>query len=222
MCSIGAVFHARHDILRDCSAYDPDDVVKQIFQVVSDIIHMDTITEHTVDEVRRASNMLLPYIELSLLSNLVAEAYVKDDIEADRTVACEKILLNDKWKELGAKSDCYSLKLKRATFLFMLGRYDVSLAVLKTATENNIARTCISFCYCRDMPVTHPSELYAIVHENDISCQDFLCSYIAPCVVYMQSEIHIVPNVLAYEMIRSFGMPDDSKNDYDDCCLTGQ
>ena len=217
LCSIGAVFHARHDILIDCSSNDSADVVKQIFQVVSDIIHMDTITEHTVDEVRKASNMLLPYIELSLLSNLVAEAYKKEDTETDRTAACEKILMSDKWKELGAMSDCYSLKLKQATFLFMLGQYDVSLALLKTATENNIARTRISFCYCRDMPVTHPSELYAIVHEHDISCQDFLCSYIAPCVVYLQSEIHIVPNALAYEMIRSFGMPVDSKDDYDDC-----
>ena len=217
LCSIGAVFHARHDILRDCSANDPADVVKQIFQVVQDVIYIDTIAEHTVDEVRKASNMLLPYIELSLLSNLVAQAYMKDGTEADRTTACEKILLSGKWKELGAKADCLSLKLKQATFLYMLGRYGVSLAILKTTIDYKIVSQSIPFCYCRNMPDTHSTKLYAIVRKHNLSCQDFLGSCIAPCVVYLQSEIHIVPKPFAYEMIRSFGMPADSKNNYDDC-----
>ena len=65
------------------------------------------------------------------MSTLVAQTAMK---KKSRKVAL-KYLISDKWNEILQESDCFSSKLKQATFLFVLGYWEGSLAILCEADQ---------------------------------------------------------------------------------------
>ena len=165
----------------------------------------ERVTDHSVEEVRRAVSLLLPYVDIQLMSVLVVLAKRRS-----RSIAfIFSLLTSEKWHALSLESDMFSSKLKQASLLCMLEYYEMSLEILDTL-ENQM-RQSVSACYCSDerLPVGLQEGLQ-LLPLPICSYEDFLHRHVIPCVVFLSAERLLTPTALCYEMNRSAGSPPDS------------
>lgn len=174
----------------------------QVFQYLTEQRKIKTVTEHTETETRDSLSLLLPYVELCLLSKMFTEVKQNNDTEK-----VESVLFSGVWNEISLASDGLTAKLKQATYLYMTGNEKASLHVLQS-----ILNTCpnqVSACVCFGTSFDHDKlrdvaqEVFMNYQNGDMTKELFLCKNWAPCVSFWSFEKDIIPEVFIYEMRRS-------------------
>ena len=200
-----AATQRRNGFLRSCYSSNIDSCVKSLFRTVSKLRKQKTVTCHSERSTKKAISLILPYLELSLMSNLVTHS--KDER------ITRSYLLSNKWKEIALSSDRFSAYLKQATFMYMLGYHEASLKVLNAVEETNDVRTR-SMCFCDPARQGKGKcELAYMIYQDNVSQEDFLRNFWAPCVVFLPTEKSLTPQALQYEMLRSSSMPANSRTE---------
>ena len=151
--------------------------------------NIDKVTEHTREDTLYALSLVLPYVEINLLSVLT--------VLAKRLHRPNEFILNllvsSKWHELSLQSDMFSSKLKQASLLLATGFYDISLDILLDL-EGKL-RDQVSICGC--MPTKRgPLKIWK---PGIITEKDFLHQRTIPCIFYLPAERDLTPPPLCYE-----------------------
>ena len=211
----------RNEILNKCYM-SRERVTSNLFQTVRSLRNTYTITKHTEAETQTAVSLVLPYLELSLLSSLVATASHEHQSE-DRVW---RLLSSKRWYELSTLSDSYSSRLKQASLMHSLGFYHASLHVLLQLTDIS----SFSYCSCyNNILHTAPEIIFETIKPrlHVITRDHILNQVLTPCVVFLPTEAHVTPVAICTEMIRSRGMPPGSRDErryfwYDWAIVDGQ
>ena len=187
--------------------------LNEILKSISALLNTSTITRHTVEEIRRARSLILPYLELTLMSNVVAFAVDQNQQSTD----IMSLLTSIRWKDICLSSDSFSPRMKQASMLYMLGDYQTSLHVLSSLT--GLVR--YSFCACYDDKGIFVLPDVATLLETtrgipDVTPQYLIRNVVIPCVYFLPTEKCVTPAALCYEMERMRGPRPDSD---DDLCL---
>ena len=167
------------------------------------------ITEHTELETKRAVELLLPHLRISLFSSFM----VQQHLDGKNIL---HLVQRDDWTNMNKLSDLYSFKLKQASLLHMLGYWQQSLEIL-TDLQKHTSHMQVSICSCNRNPKPIPKDIVMDIESkgNDNSLEDFIKQFVVPCVVYMQCEKDLTPHALCFEMYRSFGMTYGSRHSKD-------
>ena len=187
--------------------------INTLYDTLSELKRTARISQHTEEESQRAISLILPYIEMSFISSVIA-------LEVNQGKPDNEIwryLTSKKWQELCVNSDSYSCKLKQASLLYSLGYYHTALEVLKPLTT--IERFTICPCF-EDQPVEpdHESISKASTGLSTITTEYLIHNVVIPCVLIPPVEKDVTPIALCYEMIRTVGTPDEPDifiNDHD-------
>ena len=157
-------------------------------------------TGHTQEQMKPVLQLMSPYIELSLMSILIA-AKIKQGKQSEDIWP---LLASDKWNELCAQSDSFSSKLKQASLMYSLGFYHSSLDILSTLAGLTRFTSCGCYHDRRVIPLNN-GLLQSVPGHSCTSVEDLLKKYIIPCVYYLPLEKSVTPTALCYEMIRTVG-----------------
>ncbi|MEW8547205.1 MAG: hypothetical protein AB2693_27150 [Candidatus Thiodiazotropha sp.] len=205
-------FKTYHTCLWNNYNEDLEKCLESMYSSICELRRTEPISEHTNTETKRSLSLLLPYIEISFLSNLVAKA-AKEMKPNDQIYA---YLTSKKWLEVCFMPNTFCSRLKQASHLCILGYYHESLTVLATVQNRKTFTAC--FCYDQDSNYVLPdvrSLLDATQGILDITVETLLKYAIIPCVCYLPTEKDITPTALQYEMIRTVGTPATSTNELD-------
>ena len=163
-----------------------------------ELLEIESITEHTQEETQRVISLLLPYIDLSLMSELIVSAKRSEKSAAVIFGA----LMSDKWREISAQSDSFSAKLKQANYLYILGHRHISLDIL-TSLNDKIHQNIIPLCCCYKR-YFHMMKLQIISDSisPSYSAAELQKHHVIPCVEFLPEEKDLTPTALCYEMKR--------------------
>ena len=184
--------------------------LNQTLKSISVLRNTTTITRHTIEETQKAKSLILPYLELSLMSNSVA--YAVDQNKPARDIW--RLLTSIRWKEMCLLSDSFSSRLKQASMLYMMGYYQTSLDVLSTLT--GFVRFTQCKCYWDKDILVRPDGATLLETTrgiSDVTPEYLLRNVIIPCVYFLPTEKSVTPAALCYEMERMRGPRPDSAND---------
>ena len=208
---------ARNCILDMCSS--PDNVSQALLNILQVINTTETIAGHSQEDTKRALSLLTPYIEVSLMSLII----VTQDSKTQAKEALWKLLASNKWTELRQSSDMLTVRLKQATLMFMTGFKDQSFDILDYLLEMiSYPSYQVSACHCRKLTHHRSTPEHAL---EAVDCDFETChrSHVAPCVVFLPSEVTLVPAALVYEMFRSTGISQEArhplKDEWYDCAV---
>ena len=188
----------RNQLLHRCCRNTPTACIHALYKVVCQLKKTKIITDYTEAQTKEALALLLPYIELGLVSGLVALAMHHPNTKPKVPDA----LSSPKWVELRDTSDIFSSRLKQATFLHTIAEYDRSLEILKTL-ENSGGLSVLSVCGCRQTLIKIPQDCVSKVNTRYLNESEFRKTGCAPCVAFLPIEQELLPVALAFEMIRS-------------------
>ena len=204
-----------------------DSSLNEILKSISALLNTSTITRHTVEETQQAKSLILPYLELALMSNVVASAVDQNQNNID----IRRLLTSIRWKEMSLSSDSFSSRLKQASMLYMLGDYQTSrlkqasmlymlgdyqtsLNVLSSLT--GLVRYSVCKCYEDKDIVVLPDDATLLETTRgipDVTPQYLIRNVIIPCVYFLPTEKCVTPAALCYEMERMRGPRPDSDDD---------
>ena len=217
----------RNDILHNCYDQDINVCIRSLRKAAEYLAKIKTVTEHSKQQTGVAVNKILPQIELSLMSNIVAKvSHVTNDRNYSKDFLL-RLLLSRKWQEISDNLDHFSPKLKQATFLGTLGYHEISLEILHQL-EGLYSSLMMSVCKCKKMQIVLPRAMLLTLQEKDTSKDDLLRRYCPACVVFLPTETDLIPVPLQYEMRRSLGIPPGSRIEEEefwfdwavvDCCF---
>ena len=185
-------------IMCKCYDYDTKECVRIHFQeAVKKLLRADEVIDHSKEQTVRAFSLVLPYVELSLMSVLVARQM---EISNDNDLILS-LLMSRKWKEIGLSIPS---RLKQATFLHMRGQVGASIRVLRSL-EQSMNPLMISVCGCQ----YHHTIVDEVTTERikDMSEPEFRKRMCVSCVAFLPTEQNVIPGVLGYEMRRAKVQP---------------
>ena len=183
------------------------EAIRKIFRCIYDLSHAIPISEHTSDQIKTVACIALPYLELSLISVIIA-----NKVELGKAETVVDLLLSSKWQELSNRSDIFSAKLKQATFMYMVGQYE-ACQELVTSLVNKLSPRQISYCCCMSERSCW-NELSLPEDINVISFDEFRTNCFVPCIIFTSFEKKLIPTALAYEMLKSVPGPPASSSDH--------
>ena len=189
---------------------DKTTTLNQTLKSISVLRNTTTITRHTIEETQKAKSLILPYLELSLMSNSVA--YAVDQNKPARDIW--RLLTSIRWKEICLSSDSLSARLKQASMLYIMGYYQTSLDVLSSLT--GLVRYTGCRCYSDKDILVRPDGatlLEATPGISDVTQEYLLRNVIIPCVYFLPTEKSVTPAALCYEMERMRGPRPESDDD---------
>ena len=191
-------------VVRDSTTTE---AIREVFRCIYDLSHAIPISEHTSDQIKTAACIALPYLELSLISIIIA-----NKVEHGKAETVVDLLLSSKWQELSNRSDGFSAKLKQATFLYMVGQYEAGQELV-TSLVNKLSARQVSYCCCGSEGTCWNDRL--LTEEiKVISFDEFRTNYFVPCITFTCFEKKLIPTALAYEMLKSVHMPPASSSDH--------
>ena len=195
-------FKSYHTCLWNSYNEDLEKCLESMYMSVSKLKQTETLPEHTNIETERSISLLLPFIEVSYLSNLIAKA-VKQRKPNDQIYA---YLVSEQWQEVRLTPNSFCSRLKQASHLYMLEYYHEALTVLTTLQNRKTFTAC--FCYGPSSKYVLPDVrplLDATQGIPTITTENLLKYAIIPCVCFLPTEKDITPPALHYEMIRTVG-----------------
>ena len=153
---------------------------------------IDSLAEHSKRETQRAIDLASPYVELSLMNNLIAWAAKKEYCQMD----IPDVLFSRQWNDNAQITNVFSSKLKQATYMHLLGFWQASLQILETL-EGLLDPCKISICGCRFFLKTMVSdEVKSQLKQK--SEEEFRTKHCMPCLVFLPTEL--VPEAIRKEM----------------------
>ena len=196
-------------IVSNISHANVETCVKSHFRAVQKLKSTNIITDHSKQETKFAIFIVLPYIELSLMANLVA-------LEKRKSVGnkpLQDVLLSKQWNEIvNGVSDPFSAKLKQATFCYMLEQTYASLHIVESLDLLLNCSLKVSVCGC-----LYHQKIAVDYHTNelvqDMSEEEFRTQNCIPCILFLPTEREIIPKALRYEMQRPTGNGSSSNSE---------
>ena len=186
-------------VLDEVSSSTTIEAIREIFRCIYNLSHAIPTTEYTSDQMRTAARIGLPYLEINLLSIIMANR-----VELDEAETVIDLLLSSKWQELSKRSDGFSAKLKQANFLYMVGQYEACQEVLIPIVSKRLSLQ-ISYCCCKTQELRLSQSLFKNVIKGT-SFDEFRTNHFASCINFSWLEKKVIPTALAYELLRSVHM----------------
>ena len=166
---------------------------------ISRLEQTTVVTNHTEKQSKEAITLILPFLQLSVLSLSVVDVYEKGKDEL------HEILETSKWAKLDITTGI--AKLKQACALFMLGYAAKSKEILMRVVQN---RKHMQYPICNCYDNLPPSYIPFII--TGVPCQELnrmvkklLATVFQPCVIFLPNEYRISPVAVNYEMMRAYG-----------------
>ena len=184
----------RYMIVLVCYSHNTNDLVNNLSSRLSifKLVHTDRVDIRSpVNYTRRTLALLVPYIEIYLMSNIVALSVKRGDAKETTW----GYLTSDKWHEISHSSDPFTSRLKQASLMSALGYHSHSFNVLSTLENKESIRGCR--CFRRWKPDKLP---YSEREKRLLSVDEILHQVFTPCVLFLPTEKDVVPSALCYEM----------------------
>ena len=183
----------RYMIVLVCYSHNTNDIVDNLSSKLSILKHTDTLDIHTpVHDKQRTIALLVPYIEIYLMSNIVALSLKRGDTR-ETTLG---YLTSDKWHEISCSSDPLTSWLKQASLMTALGYHCASLDVLSTI-EN---KESLDGCGCYKINEINKQPTLIFEQVRGLSADEILHQFWTPCILFLPTEKEVVPSALCYEM----------------------
>ena len=169
-----------------------NDLVDNLSSKLYILMHTDRVDIHTpVNVTQRTISLLVPYIELYLMSNTVALSLKRGDTRETTW----GYLTCDKWQEISHSSDPFTSRLKQASLMSALGCHRHSLYVLSTIENKESFKGC--GCFSSSVLQFSKQEIRLL---GSLSADEILHQFLTPCVLFLPTEKEVVPSALCYEM----------------------
>ena len=187
------IMYKRYEVVLVCYSHNTNDLVDNLSSKLSILKHTDRVDIHSpVDITQRTIALLAPYIEIYLMSNIVALSVKRGDAKETTW----GYLTSDKWHEISHSSDPFTSRLKQASLMSALGYHSHSFNVLSTI-EN---KESLDGCGCCVKPFKFPLSEQEIRLLGRLSADELLHQSWTPCVFFLPTEKEVVPSALCYEM----------------------
>ena len=196
----------RNIILYYCIKTESHSFIENCLRTIHELHMTEHVTEHSKDEIIKAVSLLVPMLEVSLLSNMFKE------IKKNSPDSIWNFLTSPKWLQLSDMSNCFTARLKQATLMLVNGYGEASLELLYSLRSSNTPAV-VSACDCRmyKRPLDR-KKLAQDLQSHGLTKEDIQRRFIAPCVVFLPNEAELIPVPLRYEMIRSVGTLPNSRS----------
>ena len=189
---LSIIMRKRYRLVLKCYSHNTNDLVDNLSSKLSILVHTDRVDIHSpVDITQRTIALLAPYIEIYLMSNIVALSVKRGDAKETTW----GYLTSDKWHEISHSSDPFTSRLKQASLMSALGYHSHSFNVLSTLENKESIRGCR--CFRRWKPDKLP---YSEREKRLLSVDEILHQVFTPCVLFLPTEKDVVPSALCYEM----------------------
>ena len=187
------IMRMRYDLVLKCYSKSTKDLVVNLSSKRSILKHTDRLDIHIpVDVTQRTLAMLVPYIEIYLMSNIVALSVKRGDARETTW----GYLTYDKWQESRHSSDPFTSRLKQACLMSGLGHHRASLNILSTIENKEGLKGCC--CYRKSVKVPYSEQEIRLLGR--LSADELLHQFWTPCVLFLPTEKDVVPSALCYEM----------------------
>ena len=178
----------RNNLVLRCYSNSTNDLVDNLFNKLSILTQTERVDIHSpVDDTQRTIALLVPYIEIYLMSNIVALSVQRGDTRETTW----GYLTSDKWQETS-----HSQHLKQASLMSALGCHRDSFNVLSTIENKESLNGGRCHFYSGNFPY---SEQETRLLESK-SVDEILHQIWTPCVLFLPTEKEVVPSALCYEM----------------------
>ena len=180
-------------LVMKCYSHNTNDLVNNLSSKLSILIHTDRLDIHSpVNYTRRTLALLAPYIEIYLMSNIVALSVKRGDTKETTW----GYLTSDKWHEISHSSDPFTSRLKQASLMSALGCHRHSFNVLSTIENKESFNGC--GCDWKSLNFAYLEQERRLVER--LSVDELLHLFWTPCVLFLPTEKDVVPSALCYEM----------------------
>ena len=200
-----------HKFMQRCFSIRSQRCLKNIYNVIQILKLTNTITEHTVEETKRAISYFVPYLELHLMTGIIAlaEQHGRTREEIGR------YLFSDSWHQLSLRS-YISVKLRQASFMYMFKYYNASLDILSSIELRAVYSVCDCYIDFKPMACPTPEEIIsAFAVQPNIALEQMANHLFVPCIVFLPTEGNVTPDAIRYEMLR---FVDDAPGHTDGLC----
>ena len=194
-------------IVNMCYCDNVVDTLRKLCRKLFDLQQTKRIDIHsTVKDTEDTIALLAPYIDVYRMSNIVALSVKRRDTR-ETTL---RYLTSARWHKISLSTDSFTSILKQASLLCALGYNKVALDVL-SRIENHVS---YAFCNCRFEGMDAITQ--SIQQTDVLTCSDkeILQKFLNPCVLFLPTEINIVPFPLRVELTRSTKFKLDYFNDW--------
>ncbi|KAH3812011.1 uncharacterized protein LOC127834925 [Dreissena polymorpha] len=173
----------------------------RLTESLQDSEKISILTAQSLNTTKLATGYLLPFMYTSYGSQLASKAVLESNVE-----------LQDQaldYFRAGQRSEKLSGTVKLATALYAFGKYEECLHILKEL-EASVGTDLITIGMCgrKESDFTHTilvnEELVNKIIDKKMSSSDVLLNNACTCVVFLPSELPIIPKDLQYEMFRSY------------------
>ena len=187
----------RNQILKRQYSRNIEQFIENIKMLMSNLLRANTIFDHTIEVTKNAESLIMPFLELSVLSNTVVKQLCDGNYEFRTT------LKSRQWNKL----ECTGVsKLKQAAIFLAVNENAASLQTLFKASQ----RSKVPFCVCDLHNPVLPGKA-ALLNITGYALKEavtyLLKHTLLPCVSFLPTEQLITPMAIRYEMIRCFGIP---------------
>ena len=187
------IMHKRYLLVLKCYSHNTNDLVDNLSSTLSVLVHTDRVDIHSpVNYTRRTLALLVPYIEIYLMSNIVALSVKRGDAKETTW----GYLTSDKWQETSHSSDPFTSRLKQASLMSALGHHRASVNVLSTIENKESLKGCVCHRNSVEFPYLEQEIRLFVRHSVD----EILHQFWTPCVLFLPTEKEVVPSALCYEM----------------------
>ena len=187
------IMKRRYESVLKCYSNSTNDLVDNLSSQLSILTQTERVDIHSpVDITQRTIALLVPYIEIYLMSNIVALSVKRGDTRETTW----GYLTSDKWHEISHSSDPFTSRLKQASLMTALGYHRHSFNVLSSIENKESLNGC--GCYFESGKIPY-SKQEAILLESK-SVDEILHQICTPCVLFLPTEKEVVPSALCYEM----------------------
>ena len=186
--------------MRKCFSIRSQRCLKNIYNFTQHLTHTDTITKHTVEETKRAVSYFVPYLELHLMTGIIALA--KEQGKSREEIW--QYLFSESWPQLSLRSDI-SVKLKQASFMYIFEYYYASLDILSSTELHGVYSMCncymSSFSELMALPTEEEMVSVCAIRPN-VTVEHMANHLFVPCIVFLPTDGNVTPDAIRYEMLR--------------------
>ena len=190
------IMYKKNSLLLKCYSHCTTDLIENLFNELSILMHTDRLDIRIpVNNTRRFKSLLTPYIEIYLMSNVVALSVKRGDTNK----MTWGYLTSVRWSEISLSSDPFTSRLKQASHMSALGYHRASLNVLSTIDNNDI----LNGCACNKYNLSQQLLIWedsGRLRTASATVYVLLRRLWAPCVLFLPTEQVIVPSAISYEM----------------------
>ena len=203
------MLNLRSSFFANCQSSVSSVCVQELCKVKHGLLGTNRVSEHSVTETREALSLLLPYIDITLMSVKLVES--KHMSASNESIL--DLLTSERWHAVSLETDSFSAKLKQASAMCMLACCELSLEILQGLQERLDQQITVCGCYQMVIPTLLEKSPQVI---SGCSYEEMLHQHFLPCVVYLPAERDLTPPALCYEMDRSAGFPTEGRKHWYD------